>query len=142
MELLVKRQPGAATPGELLIDGRHFCWTLEDPVRAGPKVAGDTAIPAGRYKVTIDMSTRFKRPMLHVLDVPNFAGIRIHNGCTPANTEGCLLVNYHRDPLHPAWLADFNRQAMLDLEARVKEALARAQPVWIQYVNQPEKEKA
>lgn len=86
-----------ATIGELYLSGMNepvfFCHTLEDVVRpAGTKVDDQTAIPRGNYQVIIDMSNRFKKMMPHVLDVPGFEGIRIHNGNTDANTDGCVLV--------------------------------------------------
>lgn len=80
-----------STVGELRINGDFECFVLEDVVR-DHKVAGQTAIPAGTYTVIIDKSTRFKRWMLHLLNVPGFAGIRVHSGNTAADTEGCLLV--------------------------------------------------
>lgn len=88
-----------ATIGTLLNDGASMCYTLEDVVREIPgqpvdawKVKGETAIPAGRYRVTITPSQRFGRdlPLLH--DVPGFDGVRIHTGNTDKDTEGCILV--------------------------------------------------
>lgn len=82
-----------STIGELFVDNAHECWTLEDKVRpAGEKIHGQTAIPAGTYRVIIDFSNRFKRLMPHLLDVPNFAGIRIHSGNRAKDTEGCIIL--------------------------------------------------
>jgi hypothetical protein len=96
MEILVTRfiYSDKSTIGDLTVPGHDFkCHTLEDKVRPdGVKVPHETAIPAGRYKVVIDYSNRFKRYMFHVLDVPLFEGIRIHCGNTSADTDGCLLV--------------------------------------------------
>jgi len=82
------------TIGGFYIDGHWECWTLEDTdrylERGGIKIPKETAIPRGRYQVIIDDSFRFKRPMPHILDVPQFTGIRIHILNTPAETEGCI----------------------------------------------------
>ena len=81
------------TIGELLVDGEHECWTLEDVVRPdGVKVYGETAIPYGTYPVIITFSNRFQRDLPLLVGVPNFEGIRIHPGNTAADTHGCLLV--------------------------------------------------
>jgi hypothetical protein len=81
-----------ATIGRLSVDGVEFCWTLEDPIRKGAKVYGETAIPAGTYKVTITMSNRFKKEMPELHSVPGFTGVRIHSGNVASDTEGCILV--------------------------------------------------
>jgi hypothetical protein len=82
-----------ATIGDLYVNSRYFCHTLEDVVRGdGIKIPGETAIPYGRYKVIIDFSNRFQKDMPHVLDVPMFQGIRIHSGNTDKHTEGCILL--------------------------------------------------
>ena len=79
------------TIGRLYIDEVYQCDTLEDPVRDGPKIPGETAIPAGRYRVSLGFSPHFKRylPLLH--DVPGFTGILIHAGNTPKDTRGCII---------------------------------------------------
>ena len=83
-KFVVQRQTsdGVSTLGELLIDGVHYCWTLEP---ADP-------IPEGTYDLTIDWSVRFTRLMPHVLDVPGYTGIRLHWGNVAENTIGCTLV--------------------------------------------------
>ena len=69
-----------------------ICNTLEDTVRPdGIKVYGETAIPAGRYKIKITHSTRWNKPMPEIYPVPNFSGIREHGGGDPKHTLGCIL---------------------------------------------------
>jgi hypothetical protein len=86
-----------STIGELLIDGKWQCWTLEDVVRKGEKIPGHTAIPEGHYEVILSPSNRFKRLMPYLLNVPNFTGIMIHPGNTDADTHGCILVGQTRN---------------------------------------------
>ena len=102
------------TLGSLYIDGKFFCFTLEDKDRGlrsshaltdilNRKVKGQTAIPTGKYKVSVTMSNRFKRPMPLIHDVPGFEGVRLHGGNTHHNTEGCPLVARQRNvnKVHP-----------------------------------------
>lgn len=105
-----------------------------EPV-ASWKIPHKTAIPAGRYRVTIDMSTRFKRMMLHILDVPGFDGIRIHSGNTAEDTDGCPLVGQILAPD-----ARSIKNSMLALEAlqpKVQAALDRKEEVWINVLSAP-----
>lgn len=96
------------TLGEMLIDGQHFAYTLEDPYRGlngdiSKKVPGDTCIDNGTYEVIVDMSNRFKKELPHILNVPCFQGIRIHAGNTSADTEGCILVGAETDNIGRVW---------------------------------------
>ena len=95
MELTLKRFEfdNNYTIGKLYIDGVYHCFTLEDKVRpTGEKINGQTAIPNGTYNIIINYSNRFSRDLPLLKDVPNFTGVRIHQGNTSANTEGCILV--------------------------------------------------
>lgn len=110
MELTLRRKfkGPTYTIGDLGIDGKFFCNTIEDTVRPLPatcpdtsrgractckeKIYAETAIPAGRYKITLEYSSRFKRKMPYLHDVPHFLGILIHSGNTETDSAGCILV--------------------------------------------------
>lgn len=117
-----------------------LCYTLEDRVREVPhesvknwKVPGQTAIPRGRYRVLKTMSHRFKRYTLHIMDVPGFAGIRIHAGNTAADTEGCVLVGMGMADRssNGSQAITRSRDAVAMLEARLFPLLDDHQPVII-----------
>lgn len=86
-----------STIGSLAIDGVWKCWALEDPVREGPKVPGDTAIPAGTYPIIVNMSPRLKKRYPRLVGVPGFEGILIHCGNDAGDTSGCILVGQKLD---------------------------------------------
>lgn len=106
MVISIIRKPSAkgATLSTWYVEGRQFCFGVEDVVR-GPteaKVYGKTAIPAGTYRVRVTMSNRFKRRLPLLVNMPggtirfgntliDDCGVRIHPGNTAADTEGCLL---------------------------------------------------
>ena len=108
MKINVKRlhKTNNSTIGELYIDGKFECYTLED-VERDKKIDGKTAIPKGTYKVIINHSNRFNRLLPLLLDVPNYTGVRIHSGNTAQDTEGCILVGKKRgiDVLYDSRLA-------------------------------------
>lgn len=146
MKLKLLRNPSAdgATIGKLFVEGVFECFTLEDQIREVPgqaveqwKVAGQTAIPSGTYRVTVDFSMRFQRMMLHVLNVPGFDGIRIHSGNTAADTEGCILVGMGVD--HNAAQPDIteSRVALKGLFDRVWNVVRYSEPVYIEIINTP-----
>lgn len=92
------------TIGSLSTPTQKFV-TLEDTVREKEgvpvcdwKEPGCTAIPFGTYPLILDMSTRFKKIMPHICNVPGFEGIRIHAGNTAEDTEGCVLLGWSLAP--------------------------------------------
>ena len=103
MELILKRTRfrDTITTGQLYVDGAYFCFTLEDKVREVPnqpvetwKVWGETAVPSGLYKITLEDSPRFGPETITLNNVPGFSKIRIHAGNTQMDTEGCIIVGY------------------------------------------------
>lgn len=101
MKLQLKRiaKKSDYTIGKLYIDGEYFCDTLEDRVRElskEQKIAGQTAIPAGKYPIIVNLSPRFKRLLPRLLNVPHFEGILIHRGNTAKDTSGCILVGENK----------------------------------------------
>jgi len=97
MKIEVKRlhRTENSTIGELTIDGKFECYTLEDKER-DVKIKGETAISKGTYKVIINQSNRFKKLLPLLINVPNFEGVRIHPGNSNHDTEGCILVGMNR----------------------------------------------
>lgn len=129
MTLRLERQElaPAYTMGRLYVDDAPECWVLEDPVREGPKVAGETAIPFGTYEVTVTFSNRFQKPLPLLKDVPGFEGVRIHPGNTVHDTRGCLLVGMDR--VGPT--VQRSRQAFLALFAKLQLAREGGEPITI-----------
>lgn len=119
--------PASRTIGKLYVEGTFQCYTLEDQVRLGPKVPGETAIPAGRYRVSITYSPRFRKPLPILHDVPGFEGVRIHAGNTSEDTEGCILVGMGRttDSIVTS------RVALGNLQHTIARALEAGDEVWI-----------
>lgn len=148
MELLVKRRPTKidTTFGQLSVDGKDFCFTLEDVVREihGQsvdkwKINSKTAIPEGRYRVTFEDSPKFGPDTLTVNDVPGFVAIRIHSGNDDADTEGCLLVgeSIAEDNVDGGNILQ-SRAALARLKAVVMAAInGRSEEAWITYHNAP-----
>ena len=142
IELHRRKLTAKATLGDLFVDGVFECHTLEDVVRLndpttpqneGAKVWGATAIPAGVYKVIINLSQRFKRLMMRLLNVPDFTGILIHGGNTAEDTHGCILVG--QELAGETIKAGTSTPAVKALQAKVQAALDRGEEVTIAITN-------
>ena len=106
MKLLVERivSDSDTTIGMLWINGVFRTFTCEDEFRF-EKVAGETRIPTGVYRVELrassPMADRYRQRfgtwhdgMIWIQDVPNFKWIYIHAGNHEGQTDGCILVGY------------------------------------------------
>lgn len=139
MELKLERKflHNDCTEGNLYIDDKWFCHVIEDKVRAKAgmwnkilKVYAETAIPYGRYPVMVTWSNRFNRQLTGIFNVPDFEGIRIHNGTTAKSSAGCLIVSFStagNNAVSP------DKAAMNELCGIVSEAQKKAK-VWITIV--------
>lgn len=116
------------TLGQLELESGWRCYTVEDAVRDGQKVDGRTAIPAGRYRVIITRSRRFKRKLPLLVDVPDFDGVRIHPGNCAADTEGCILPGLIRT----ADGVGDSRVAFYELYRQIEKRLNDGEEVWIE----------
>lgn len=163
MEWFLQREPSArATTLGAITDelGVQQCLTLEDQVReptgwnqgitewdadglakavAKWKVKNETAIPSGRYRLTLEPSNRFGPDTITINGVPGFSKIRMHGGTTIEDTEGCVLVGdrENRDNMTIAG-AKFDH-VLARLKLLVRAALARGEGAWITIKN-PEEE--
>lgn len=102
MELFLKRKAQSKTDtyGDLYINDGIFCFTLEDEHR-DEKVAGETRIPAGRYRIVKRDYGRFydaykerwgHECVFEITGVPNFTHILFHTGNHDGHTAGCILL--------------------------------------------------
>lgn len=132
MELLLKRHTRTekSTIGDLFVNGQFECHILEDKDRGllqtmklseieKLKKKGVTAIPAGRYEVVVSFSNAFQKYLPLLIEVPGYAGVRMHSGNSDADSLGCLLTGKY-DPRTP----DFVGGSRLAFDALFKKIKA------------------
>lgn len=130
------------TIGNLYVNGVFFSNVLEDTVRGlrqdmtpeeikKIKIHGQTAIPSGRYEIRVTLSARFRRQLPILLNVPGYAGVRIHPGNTDVNTEGCLLPGKN-DRIGQV---SNSRATMAALQKQIEDAIYQNSKVYIEIVD-------
>lgn len=155
MELTLKRIAlrDTYTIGRLYLNGTYFCDILEDRVRdinkdgdlndiGEGKVYGETAIPYGRYEVTLKVkSPKFSKYQFYnnvcngflprLLNVKHFDGILIHvaDGYKGADLlSGCIGVG--RNLIKGGLL--HGRETFIKLYEKLSEADKMGETIWIQ----------
>lgn len=121
MQLLLKRiaRKPSYTIGKLYINGKYQCDTVEDTDRGlsdkmsvdeikSKKVYGETAIPVGTYKISLDVvSPKYSKQQFYLtnanggrvprlMGVKGFDGVLIHVGNTAKDSLGCILVGQNK----------------------------------------------
>jgi hypothetical protein len=133
--------PGEPTIGELLVEGLHFCYTLELPWRDNEQNV--SCIPVGIYRVQMLASDKFKRLMPFILNVPGRTAEEIHPCNKVSELLGCIGVGDTRGPNRTlafparpasdrlnAWLESWGGRGLLTVSYRVEASPppAGAQP--------------
>jgi hypothetical protein len=112
IKVIRKENHGDTIIGEMYIDNKFFCYTLEDrdngwvkedgaAIIMETKVYKNNCIPSGAYKIILSYSVKLKRFLPLILDVPAYKGIRIHKGTSKDWTSGCVLVSKRRHKTNP-----------------------------------------
>lgn len=147
------KQFGGSTLGIVLVNDVFECYSLEDE-RRDVKIAGETRIPGGTYKIVFrgygkhheryaEQFPDIHLGMLEIVGVPGFTDVLIHKGNTEQHTDGCLLVGdgANNNTLEPAFVSP-STPAYRRLYVKISEALANAEEVHIVFKNIGEEVKA
>lgn len=149
LQRAMPKNPGWPVPGVLTLPGFKTFVVIEDPyiLRDGRvtdpgwwsainwpytplKIPGVTAIPAGKYRLCLFKSTRFKRYLPAVCDVPGFTGILVHPGNWQEDTTGCILPG-----LDVAEAGRMVTSSTAAVEQIVNWLDAQEEPTWIEVKN-------
>lgn len=128
------------TIGHLYIDGKFYCWTMEDRDRnlsdskseeenMKMKVYGKTAIPIGEYRLIIDYSNKYRKMLPHILNVKAFDGIRLHSLNFASESLGCIGVGTY-DESNPGMITK-SRYAMGIIQPIIQKAIDAGERVTI-----------
>lgn len=139
----IQRRP-SRTVSRVLVDGFKLCYAIEDVIRdrdtdgdgdvdavdvAKFKVYGQTAIPAGRYRVTLEESPKYGPDTITINNVPGFEYIRAHTGNDETHTEGCQILGMALTP-NGTILYGTTKPAVAAMKSRIKAAIDRGEEVW------------
>ena len=146
IEMYVKRQRtlyGRVTFGQWFIGAQHECYTLEDKVREVPgmpvaswKINKRTAIPSGRYRLTLEDSSRFGPGTITVNNVPGFSKIRVHSVVTEEDTDGCIGVGDTPNREQGSMSGGIAHGVLKRLKEKVTSYIDAGDVVWLN-VNNP-----
>lgn len=107
IKVIRKYKKETYTIGEMWVDGKLFCSTLEDKDRGlrqdmslsqlkKMKIYGVTAIPYGTYDVTVYFWPKYRKKYPLLLNVPAYTGILIHAMQNASQSLGCIGVGENK----------------------------------------------
>ena len=143
MEILQKRVKRGknSTLSILFVNGVKRGYVVEDKDRdltsemtlaaiKATKVHSHTAIPTGRYQVSLRESPNFKRTYPWLLNVPGFQYIYIHKGNWIRDTEGCVLVGLSWGYESGEYCVRQSKNLFDPIYEEITAALAKKEKVW------------
>lgn len=136
-----------ATIGDVLVDMKPVCKSLEDPWHVA-KINGSTRIPAGLYPMALRAVSglperetlhdkylkrfpEFHKGMLWIREVPWFEYVYVHIGNDPDDTKGCVLVGTDVE----GHTLTGSEKAYRELYPMIAAAFAKGENVWFQVVD-------
>lgn len=157
MELFLQREPTErmSTFGDITdMNGAKICDTLEDDIREPIgwregcttfdelaavvrqwKVPKQTAIPSGRFRLTLEPSKRFGPDTITINQVPGFDGVRMHGGTTIEDTDGCVMVGDKENRADMTIHGAKFDHVLDQLKVLVRAPIARGEQVWLTIKN-------
>lgn len=145
IKIIRKYKKAKYTIGIVYVNGEYFCNSLEDVDRGlssdmsvddilKVKKPKETAIPCGRYRITLSYSPKFhNKPyaisgMIPLINgVKGFSAIRMHDGKDESWTDGCILMGRNTKV---GQLTD-GLAVMTELTKRVSTALFKGESVYV-----------
>lgn len=124
------------------MEDKDWGWTKETPVSEikaiKSKNKSKTAIPTGRYRITIDIvSPKFHKYQFYrefcngrlprLIGVTGFEGILIHCGVNETSSAGCIIVGYNT---YVGGLTN-SRKAFKELYTLIRLAKQHNEDIWI-----------
>lgn len=137
---------GQTTLGKMIYPDGITNETLEDTVRGwGIKDGKNTAIPVGKYRMTVSMSGKFGRKMVMIYTESNkyeikangigFKGVRVHGGNDHLDSWGCVIVAKRRFNEHTV-----QGSCEAQFTAAVESYEQKGYDVYLEVKNFPQKE--
>ena len=126
-----------------VIEDKDYGWNQKTPLNdiSATKIKhkSQTAIPSGKYRLSIDVvSPTFSKKSYYqsvcngrvprLINVPGFDGILIHTGNTEKDSAGCLIVGYNTS----VGCVTESKRAFEILYKNLSLAKTRNEQIWIE----------
>lgn len=127
LKLVREKKQDKGIFGEIFIEGKHECFSLEND---------ELDIPLGAYSITLEDSPHFGPNTPTINNVPGRKYIRIHGGTTENDSLGCILVGDSRNLSTMSIAGAKFHHVLQRLKDRIGEAISAGNNVVIEISEQ------